>query len=152
MMHSLTYDIKIQKQHIGVLFMTWEYIFVSLLIGIFIGIITMYYKNRNLLYKQKIMHNELQNNKIKLNEYQQELHHHFAHSIELLNKMAENYRHLYHNIKKSANFFLPNTHIQDSLYTFQSNLKNTDSEQLPIKTPRDYPENIENIIKNNHTK
>lgn len=128
--------------------MTWEYMFIGLLIGIFIGVIAMYYKNRNLLHNQKIMHNELQNNKIKLNEYQHELHHHFTHSIELLNKMAENYRHLYHNIKKNANFFLPNIHIQDNLQAFYSHQKNTNSENLPIKVPRDYSDNTENIIKN----
>lgn len=132
--------------------MVWGSIFISLLIGIFIGITVMRYKNRDLLRNQKIINNELQNNKIKLNKYQHELHHHFAQSIELLNKMADNYRHLYHNIKKSASFFLPNTHIQDNLYTFNTHPKDIEKEQLSIKIPRDYPDDIEHTIKNNNIK
>lgn len=130
--------------------MTWEYIFIGLLVGFFSGIIIMYYKNRNTLHNQKILHNELQNNEIKLHKYQQELNHHFTHSIELLNNMAENYHQLYHNIKKSATFFLPNTHIQDDLYTFRADKKNLDNEPIPIETPRDYSENTEHTIKNNN--
>lgn len=132
--------------------MTWEYIFIGLLIGIFIGIFAMHYKNHNILRNHKILKNELQNNEIKLHKYQQELNHHFTHSIELLNKMADNYRQLYHNIKKSANFFLPNTHIQDNLYTFHTKQKNIDTETLPIEPPRDYSEHIENTIKNKNIK
>lgn len=127
--------------------MIWVYILISLLSGIIIGVITMHYKNRNLLRHQKTMYNELENNKTKLHEYQQELNHHFTNSIELLNKMADNYRQLYHSIKKSANFFLPHTHIQENLYTFHPNSKNIDNEQLPIETPRDYSDNTtEHII------
>lgn len=130
--------------------MTWVYIFINLLIGIIIGMIVMYYKNRNLLHHQKTIHNELQNNKIKLHKYQQELNNHFTHNIELLDKMADNYRQLYHNIKKSANFFLPNIHIQDNLYTtvHSSFKKNVENEQLPIEAPRDYSDNI----RTKHTK
>lgn len=128
--------------------MKWEYIFTSFFIGVFTGIILMYYKNRNLLNNQKIMHKELHNNKIKLNEYQQELNQHFTYSIDLLNKMANNYRQLYHNIKKSANFFLPNIRIQENPYTIHTNTNNTDNEKLSIEVPRDYSDNIENTIIN----
>lgn len=108
----------------------------------------MYYKNRNLLHNQKIMYNELEDNKTKLYKYQKELNQHFTNSIELLNKMADNYRHLYHNIKKSANFFLPNIHTQDHLYTFRPNYENIDNEQLPTEIPKDYSDHTtEHITK-----
>lgn len=126
--------------------MNWEYIFISFFVGIFMGIILMYYKNRNLLNNQKIMYKELENNKKKLNEYQQELNQHFTYSIDLLNNMADNYRRLYHNIKKSANFFLPNIHIPENSYTLHSNTNNANNEKLSIEVPRDYSDNIESTI------
>ncbi|WP_159714910.1 YhcB family protein [Blochmannia endosymbiont of Camponotus nipponensis] len=132
--------------------MVWIYILVSLMIGIVIGASIMYYKARYLLHDQKTLYNELQNNKIKLNEYQKELNNHFVHTIELLNKMAEDYHHLYRNVKKSAKFFLPNIHTQDNMYTFNIKRTKTKNEQLPIEAPLDYSSNTKNILKNHDDK
>lgn len=128
--------------------MIWMCIFISLIIGIIIGGSIMYYKARYLLHDQKTLYNELQDKKIKLHEYQKELSNHFVYTIELLNKMADDYRHLYHNVKKSANFFLPNTHIQDNIHAFNIKKTTIKNEQLPIvKAPLDYSSNVEDTIK-----
>lgn len=124
------------------------YIFASLIIGIATGAIIMYYRIRYLLHNQKTLYDELQKNKIKLNEYQRELSNHFLCTIESLNKMIIDYHHLYHNVKKSANFFLPNAHIQDIMCTFNTKEANIQKEQLPIEAPLDYSNNTENTLKN----
>lgn len=127
--------------------MVWICIFISSIIGIIIGASAMYYKARYLLHDQKNLYNELQDNKIKLNEYQKELSNHFIHTIELLNKMADDYRHLYRNVKKSANFFLTNTHIQENIHAFNATKTTIKNEPLPIKAPLDYSNDTENSIK-----
>lgn len=126
--------------------MVWILVMIfSLLIGISIGVILMYYKDRNLLKTYKILNSELKNNKIKLHEYQKRLSNHFSYNMELLDKIEENYRNLYQNIRKNANFFLPNTsHITDSLHIFDMNNKSkTDDKNLSVDVPRDYSENVE---------
>lgn len=60
--------------------------------------------------------------------------------------MAKNYHQLYHDFKKSANFFSPNIHIQDDIYILKPNKKNID-EQLPLEAPRDYSDNAEYTAK-----
>ncbi|CAD83575.1 periplasmic membrane protein associated with membrane transport [Candidatus Blochmanniella floridana] len=130
-------------------------IFISLLMGIIIGITGMYYKNRNLLNNQKNLYNELQHNKTKLNEYQKKLSTHFSYNIEILNKISKNYQDLYQNITKNANFFLPNTYTQhDTYYTHHiNNTQNNHTEPLPIETPKDYSDNPEhNILKKDNYK
>lgn len=107
-----------------------------LLIGIGIGVTIMYYKDRHLLNNHKILYNELQNNKIKFDEYQKRLNDHFTYNIDLLDKIAENYRNLHQNMIKNANFFLPNTNTKHNTYK-------THEEYLPIEVPRDYSENTE---------
>lgn len=126
-------------------------IIVSLLAGIGIGLMLMYYKDRNLLKNQKVLHNELQNNKIKLNEYQKKLNNHFTYNIELLNRIAENYRSLYQNMTKSASFFLPNIHTKDNMCSFHiQNESKKDNEHLPVEVPRDYSENSEFFQRDNN--
>ncbi|URJ24494.1 YhcB family protein [Candidatus Blochmanniella camponoti] len=132
--------------------MIWICIFASLIIGIIIGAFIMYYKARYLLHDQKTLYNELQNKKIKLNEYQKELSNHFIYTIKLLNKIEDDYRHLYHNVKRSANFFLPNTDMQDNIHTFNTKKTTIQNEQLPIEAPLDYSSNTENTIKNHDNK
>ncbi|AGC03338.1 YhcB [Candidatus Blochmanniella chromaiodes str. 640] len=128
--------------------MIWICILVSLIIGIIIGAFIMYYKARYLLNNQKTLYNELQDKKVKLNEYQKELSNHFIYTIKLLNKIEDDYRHLSHNVKRSANFFLPNTHIQDNIHAFNTKKTTIKNEQLPIEAPLDYSSNTENTIKN----
>lgn len=122
----------------------------NLLIGVGIGIMIMYYKDRNLLKNQKNLYNELQNNKTQLNEYQKRLNNHFSDNIELLNKIAENYRNLYQNMIKNASFFLPNTHTKDNTCSFYiKNEHKTNDECLPMEVPRDYSEKTEIFQKEN---
>lgn len=119
----------------------------SLLIGVIIGIFGMYYRNRNLFNNQKILLNELQNNKIKLHEYQKKLSTHFACNIEILNKISKNYQDLYQNIMKNANFFLPNTYTQNDIYTHHiKNTQKNDTETLPIDIPKDYDDDFKKNI------
>ncbi|URJ23978.1 YhcB family protein [Blochmannia endosymbiont of Camponotus sp.] len=132
--------------------MIWICIFISSIIGVIIGAFIMYYKARYLLHDQKTLYNELQDKKNKLNEYQKELSNHFTYTIKLLKKMEDDYRHLYHNVKRSANFFLPNTHIQDNIHAFNAKKTTIKNEQLPIEAPLDYSSNTENTIKSHDNK
>ncbi|URJ25139.1 YhcB family protein [Candidatus Blochmannia ocreatus (nom. nud.)] len=130
--------------------MVWVLALINLVIGIFIGITIMYYKTKYLLNNQKNLRNELQNNKTQLNAYKKELSQHFFNTIDLLNKIAENYRSLYDNVKKSANFFLPNAHMLNNIEEFST--QNIKHEKLPIETPLDYSDNIENTTENLNNK
>lgn len=135
--------------------MIWIFVVIfNLLIGIFVGVFVMSYRNRNLLKNQKILCNELQNNKTKLNEYQKRLNNHFDYNIELLNKIAEHYRNLYQNMTKDANFFIPNTYHQDDMYVFHQNNKyDQDKDSLPtMEVPLDYSDNTKVLRKNYDTK
>lgn len=123
----------------------------NFLIGSFIGAIMMYYRDRNLLKNQKILFNELQNNKIKLNEYQKRLNNHFTYNIELLKKIATNYQDLYQNMTKNANFFLPNTYTQDSISTLNVNsIFDQNEKPLSMEVPLDYSDNTKILGKNNN--
>lgn len=131
--------------------MVWVFmIIISLLIGVSIGIIIMYYRDRDLLKNHRTLYNELQNNRIKLNEYQKRLNSHFTCNIELLNRIAKNYRDLYQNMMNNASFFLPNIYTKDNMYSFNiRNEHDKDNEHLPIKAPLDYSENLEVFQKDN---
>lgn len=124
---------------------------INLCIGIFIGAFIMHRKDRSLLKDRKTLYHELQNNKFKLNEYQKKLSKHFNHNIELLNKIAENYQDLYQNMIKNANFFLPNTHDYNKMYTFHTNdTHEKNKEKLPVEVPRDYSDNTEILKRKDH--
>lgn len=127
-------------------------IVLNLLIGVFMGVIVMYYRDRNLLKNQKILFDELQNNKAKLNEYQKRLNNHFTDNIELIKRIAENYQELYQNMTKSASFFLPNTYTQDNVSTFDmNNIHDQNKKPLSMKAPLDYSDNTKILRKNNDT-
>lgn len=131
--------------------MMWIFVIIcNLLIGIFVGAFVISYRNRNLLKSQRILCDELQNNKIKLSEYQKRLGKHFTYNIELLNKIAENYRNLYQNMMKDANFFLPNTYHQNDMYSSHvNNIHDQDQEPVAsIETPLDYSDNTKILQKN----
>lgn len=132
--------------------MVWICVIIfNLLVGIIIGATLMYYKDRNLLKNQKILHDELQNNKMKLHEYQKRLSNHFTYNIELLDKIAENYRSLYQNMTKNASFFLPSPRNKDNISSFHMNDKyKKDDEYLPVKVPLDYSEKSEMSQKNHN--
>lgn len=136
--------------------MIWLIIMIifNLSIGMVIGAVMMRYKDRNILRSQKILSNELQNNKVKLSEYQKRLSNHFTDNLELLNKIAENYRNLYQNMKKNASFFLPKTYTADDVDSFHIKNKcdNNNDEHFPVEAPRDYSDHVEVFQKDNkHT-
>ncbi|ADV33461.1 conserved hypothetical protein [Candidatus Blochmanniella vafra str. BVAF] len=118
-------------------------ILLSFLIGNITGIIFMYYRDRNLLNNQKTLYNELQNNKMKLNTYQNKLKTHFEYNIKLLNKISENYQNLYQNITKNANFFLPNVYNQENVYSDHAqNINIQHKKHLTTEAPRDYSDDV----------
>lgn len=130
--------------------MVWVFVIIfNLLIGVFIGAFVISYRNRNLLKNQRILCNELKNNKIILNEYQKRLSNHFNSNIEILNKIVENYRNLYQNMMKDASFFLPNTYRQDDMCSFNlNNIHDQDKEPLPtMEVPLDYSDNTKVLQK-----
>lgn len=117
--------------------MIWGYILVSLVVGVTIGAISMRYGNRK-LRTQQILQRELDQSKIELKKYHQELESHFAYSAELLDNMARNYRQLYQHMIKSSNYLLADFPHQENLFRCQRIDTETKNDQIPIEIPRDY--------------
>ena len=121
--------------------MTWEYALIGLVVGIVIGAVAMRFGNRK-LRQQQVLQNELEKSKNELEQYRQELVSHFAHSAELLDNMANDYRQLYQHMAKSSNNLLPDMPPQDNPFRYR--LTEADNDQAPVEfPPRDYSEIVE---------
>ncbi|KAB7691680.1 MULTISPECIES: Z-ring associated protein ZapG [Plesiomonas] len=96
------------------------------------------------LRKQKKMQSELEKNKYELEQYRQELTDHFAHSAELLDNMANDYRKLYQHMAKTSNQLLPEQPKQDNPFRYR--LTEADNDQAPISMPRDYSDEHSGLL------
>ncbi|MGL9769614.1 MAG: Z-ring associated protein ZapG [Sodalis sp. (in: enterobacteria)] len=127
--------------------MTWEYLLIGLVVGIIIGVVAMRFGNRKLYQQQKFQH-ELKKSKAELNEYREKLINHFAHSAELLDKMADDYRQLYKHMAKSSNSLLPDKCTKDNSFRYRLTEAEADNDQIPLEMrQRDYPESASELQK-----
>ncbi len=94
--------------------MTWEYGLISFILGVAVGALGMRFLNPK-LREQKILQTQLERNKADLEQYRQELIDYFAHSSELLDNMAQDYRKLYQHIAKNSNQLLPDLPLKNNL-------------------------------------
>nr|WP_304184979.1 Z-ring associated protein ZapG [Hafnia alvei] len=125
--------------------MTWEYALIGLVVGIVIGAVAMRFGNRK-LRQQQVLQNELEKSKNELEQYRQELVSHFAHSAELLDNMASDYRQLYQHMAKSSNNLLPDMPLQDNPFRYR--LTEADNDQAPVEfPPRDYSDGASGLLR-----
>ncbi|MGV3345798.1 Z-ring associated protein ZapG [Enterobacteriaceae bacterium LUAb1] len=126
--------------------MTWEYALIGLIVGIIIGAVAMRFGN-NKLRQQKTMQYELEKTKAELTEYREELTSHFAHSAELLDNMAHDYRQLYQHMAKGSSSLLPNLPGTKNPFTWQLTDAEADNDQMPVEIPRDYSEGASGLLR-----
>lgn len=126
--------------------MTWEYALIGLVVGIAIGAIAVRFGSSK-LRQQQTLQNELEKSKSELEEYRQELVGHFAHSAELLDKMANDYRQLYQHMAKSSSSLLPDMLQQDNPFRYRLTESEADNDQAPIEMPRDYSEGASGLLR-----
>ncbi|UDG81497.1 Inner membrane protein YhcB [Candidatus Profftia lariciata] len=118
--------------------MTWEYALISLIIGVLIGALIMYFGNPK-FYKQKILQNKLEKSNNELIQYRQELLNHFIHSAKLLDNIANDYRQMHDYMTKISSKLLPDISHKDNPFYYHL----TDPEYnrtLVNYPPRDYSE------------
>lgn len=124
--------------------MAW-YVLISFVLGIVIGAVAMRFGNKK-LHQQQALQNELEQSKNELAKYRQELVNHFAHSAELLDTMANDYRQLYQHMVKSSNHLLPDMPQHDSPFRYR--LTEADNDQAPANLPpRDYSEKASGLLR-----
>lgn len=128
-------------------FTNWESMLISLLIGIVIGALAMRLGNRK-LRQQKNVHQQLEKNKAELENYRQELAAHFAHSAQLLDKMAEDYRQLYQHMAQTSHHLIPEADLQLNPFEYKSKEPsiNLDDESLK-QPPLDYSAGASGLLK-----
>jgi len=118
--------------------MTWEYGLISFILGVAVGALGMRFLNPK-LREQKILQTQLERNKADLEQYRQELIDYFAHSSELLDNMAQDYRKLYQHIAKNSNQLLPDLPLKNNLshppLTEVDSINSAEKIKIP---PRDY--------------
>lgn len=128
--------------------MTWEYALIGLVVGIVIGALVMRFGNRK-LRQQQVLQNELDKSKTDLEEYRQELAGHFAHSAELLDNMARDYRQLYQHMARSSSNLLPDLPIQENPFRYRlaEAEAEADNDQALVEMPRDYSEGASGLLR-----
>ncbi|KMW74075.1 cytochrome D ubiquinol oxidase subunit III [Photorhabdus luminescens subsp. luminescens] len=127
--------------------MTWEYALIGLVVGFVIGALVMRFGNTK-LRQQKALQTELENNKSELEEYRKELVGHFAHSAELLDNMARDYRQLYQHMAKSSHELMPNMPVQDNPFNYRLTESEADNDQAPVKMPpKDYSDGASGLFR-----
>lgn len=125
--------------------MTWEYALIGLVVGIIIGAVAMRFGNRT-LRQQQVLQSELEKSKTELETYRQELVGHFAHSAELLDNMAKDYRQLYQHMAKSSSSLLPDLPMQENPFRYR--LTEADNDQAPVDMPpRDYSDGASGLLR-----
>ncbi|WP_350305422.1 Z-ring associated protein ZapG [Photorhabdus viridis] len=127
--------------------MTWEYALIGLVVGFVIGALVMRFGNTK-LRQQGALQTELENNKSELEEYRKELVGHFAHSAELLDNMARDYRQLYQHMVKSSHELMPNMPVQENPFNYRLTESEADNDQAPVKMPpRDYSDGASGLFR-----
>jgi len=122
--------------------MTWEYALIGLVVGIIIGAVAMRFGNKK-LREQRSLQYELEKSKAELADYREELTNHFAHSAELLDNMARDYRQLYQHMAKGSND-LPG---EKNPFAYQLTESEADNDQVPVQMPRDYPDSASGLLR-----
>ncbi|WP_036768397.1 Z-ring associated protein ZapG [Photorhabdus australis] len=127
--------------------MTWEYALIGLIVGFVIGALVMRFGNTK-LRQQEALQTELENSKSELEEYRKELVGHFAHSAELLDNMARDYRQLYQHMVKSSHELMPNMPVQENPFNYRLTESEADNDQAPVKMPpRDYSDSASGLFR-----
>ncbi|ACQ68412.1 hypothetical protein BJP41_02785 [Candidatus Williamhamiltonella defendens] len=128
--------------------MTWEYGLISFILGVAVGALGMRFLNPK-LREQKILQTQLERNKADLEQYRQELIDYFAHSSELLDNMAQDYRKLYQHIAKNSNQLLPDLPLKNNLshppLTEVDSINSAEKIKIP---PRDYSDGSSDFTEN----
>lgn len=127
--------------------MTWEYALIGLVAGIIIGAVAMRFGNRKLRQQQALQY-ELEKNKAELEEYREELVSHFAHSAELLDNMADDYRKIYQHMAKSSSNLLPGMAAENNPFRNRLAESEANNDQAPVQMPRDYSEGASGLLRN----
>ncbi|EQC01269.1 DUF1043 family protein [Photorhabdus temperata] len=127
--------------------MTWEYALIGLVVGFVIGALVMRFGNTK-LRQQGALQTELENNRSELEEYRKELVGHFAHSAELLDNMARDYRQLYQHMVKSSHELMPNMPVQENPFNYRLTESEADNDQAPVKMPpKDYSDGASGLFR-----
>src|SRR5699024_12231 len=97
--------------------------------------------------KQRALQYELTKKESELDAYREELVNHFAHSAELLDRMANDYRQLYQHMAKSSSELLPEMSAENN--PFFNCLKDSEAnnDQAPVHVPRDYSEGASGLLR-----
>lgn len=130
--------------------MTWEYGLIGLIIGIIIGAVVMRFGNKK-LRDQRNMQYELEKSRAELADYRDELTSHFAHSAELLDDMARDYRRLYQHMAKGSSELLPDLPGTKNPFAYPQTEAEADNDQAPVQIPRDYSEGASNLLRSGPT-
>lgn len=126
--------------------MTWEYALIGLVVGIIIGAVAMRFGNKK-LREQRSLQYELEKSKAELADYREELTNHFAHSAELLDNMARDYRQLYQHMAKGSNDLLPDLPGEKNPFAYQLTESEADNDQVPVQMPCDYPDSAYGLLR-----
>ncbi|MTD37888.1 DUF1043 family protein [Erwinia sp. CPCC 100877] len=126
--------------------MTWEYALIGLVVGIIIGAIAMRFGSRKLRQQQALQY-ELEQKKAELDTWREELVSHFAHSAELLDNMAHDYRQLYQHMAKSSSNLLPEMSAESNPFRNRLSESEASNDQAPVQMPRDYSESASGLLR-----
>lgn len=121
---------------------------IILIIGIVIGAILASIFNPK-LRRHNALKKELDTTKQQLVNQKQMLVKHFSHSTELLDKMAQNFRHLYQHMAENSTSLLTDVEFNEPKYTITDFDKHDDiMENLQLEEqPKDYPSNPSGLLK-----
>ncbi|NUU66969.1 DUF1043 family protein [Enterobacteriaceae bacterium BIT-l23] len=126
--------------------MTWEYALIGLVVGIIIGAVAMRFGSRKLRQQQALQY-ELEQKKAELDTWREELVGHFAHSAELLDNMAHDYRQLYQHMAKSSSNLLPEMSAESNPFRNRLSESEASNDQAPVQMPRDYSEGASGLLR-----
>ncbi len=126
--------------------MTWEYALIGLVVGIIIGAVAVRFGSRKLRQQQALQY-ELEQKKAELDTWREELVGHFAHSAELLDNMAHDYRQLYQHMAKSSSNLLPEMSAESNPFRNRLSESEASNDQAPVQMPRDYSEGASGLLR-----
>lgn len=121
-------------------------IFISLLSGIFIGIMLIYFSYKK-FYKYNHIEYKLKKAQKELNNYKSDLSKYLNNSIDLFNNITHDYHKLYQFMTKESKKLLPNILIEKKIFFWEISKKEQNIEQKNIKIPRDYSDHSSEIMK-----
>lgn len=121
---------------------------IILIIGVVIGVILASIFNPK-LRRHNALKKELDATKQQLVNQKKMLVKHFSHSAELLDKMANDFRHLYQHMAENSTSLLTDVEFNEPRYAVTDFDKNDDRmENLKLKEqPKDYPSNPSGLLK-----